>query len=119
MIADDKTIKTRKLYFGSDGGRLSYGETVPVEGGFYNITLNWKTNQISPTIEIIKLGLFFTTYAGTARVPELYIIPYGAKEVFLTYSILIPRYKTMEEFINKRECFYTENKTVKWAIVWP
>jgi hypothetical protein len=62
-------------------------------------------------------GLKYISDTGNTGRREQYIIPYGSKEVFLTYRIRIlpiPIYSESSTF----DIFYTELQTVKWTIVW-
>jgi hypothetical protein len=118
LICDRQIIKPKRSY-GSDGGRLDYGEEVPPEGNFYNINLQWRISQMPPSIEVIKKGLFFSSYRTGLNGPGYYIIPYGTREVFLTYSVLIPKYKSIEEWEINREYFYTAPQTIRWTMTWP
>jgi hypothetical protein len=118
LIGDNKEIKPIRTY-GTDGGRLDYGEEVPVKGDFYNMNLMWRPLGHPVSLEIIKRGLGFSSYRTKFKGPALYKIPYKTREVFLTYRVLIPKYKSTEEWSTGREYYYTEPQTVRWTLVWP
>jgi hypothetical protein len=118
LIVDRKVIKPQRNY-GSDGGRLSYGKEAPLTEMYCDITLKWETlSPPPPSLEKIKKGICFNSYT-TKLGQGIFIIPYGTKEVYLTYSVLIPKYKNMEDFLSNREYIYSDPQAVKWTINWP
>jgi hypothetical protein len=62
------------------------------------------------------LGVAYDSETGNTFRREEYSIPYGAREVFLTYRIRTPIYSSDWKHV---DFYYTEQQTVKWTFVWP
>jgi hypothetical protein len=114
LIADGKEIKRKRLYLSEKMFVDRWNvEEVNVEEEDRFIEMEWfvETAKANKT-EI--LALVYESETGDTLKREQYIIPYGAKEIFLTYSIRIPIYSDWKVV----DFFHTALKMVRWEIEW-
>jgi hypothetical protein len=80
------------------------------------IDMSWSVrrveNKVNGSIEMLS----YKSETGNTSKVEQYIVPYGSKEVFLTYNLIISTYTRGS---GKVEYFHTVSQTVKWIIEWP
>jgi hypothetical protein len=114
LIVDGKEIKRKRLYLSEkmfvDRRNV---EEVSVEEEERFIEMEWfvETTKNGKT-EI--LDLIYNSETGDTLKREQYTIPYGAKEIFLTYRIRIPIHLDWKVV----DFFHTDPKTVRWEIEW-
>ena len=117
LIADGKKIIGKK-HSSPYGGGAIYGDEAVLEGSYYNIQMFWSAFSPLRTIEGLKKGVYFRGFNRDFKYTH-YGIPYGTKEVFMTFSIRIPAYKNLEDFSINRNYYFTEPETVRWLMSWP
>jgi hypothetical protein len=117
LIADGKQINSKRLYFVSnDASNHILVETALYESEERELKMIWSLFSVNPSEKIIKEGLYYDTLTDKSNHLSRYIIPYGAKEVFLTYRIRFSIYSENYKTIN---IFDSEPQTARWFIEWP
>ena len=116
LIVDGKIINPKKKYFSTNEtiDRL-YEEDTGVDKEHRKLKLLWWALGVKPDEAKIKKGLFYETVIGKTPTPEQYVLPYGAKEVFLRYSILYP-YDVIKHSSNIN---LDQEYVVRWTMEWP
>jgi hypothetical protein len=109
LIGDGKLIRPKKQYFSNNEAISRKHETsVDINGNDYYLKMIWFILGAYRTESNLKQGLFYESLIEKDVYSELYNIPYGVKEIYLTYSIKFPN-NSME----------TEKKIVRWELQWP
>ena len=115
LIVDGKKVRPRKMYFTAiEMGKLRE-ESTPFEMESRTIMLSFWALGVKPDETIIIEGLFYNSAIWKLSTPEQYNIPYGAKEVFLRYSILYP-YDVIKHSSNIN---LDQEYVVRWTMEWP
>jgi hypothetical protein len=114
LVIDEREVKGKRLFSSSKMfiDRI-YLEDVDEKESIYYMNMEWFVEGTENKKRILRL--VYTSETGNTQKREQYIIPYGAKEAFLTYSIRIPIYEQGQGVIDS---FYTEPQTVKWTMEW-
>jgi hypothetical protein len=108
IIGDGKLILPRRQYFSNDEAiAIKYEKFVDTKRDILEFKMTWFALGARITNENIREGLFYETLD---RKKNIYIfnIPYGIREIYITYSILFPQ--------NENQVI--EQKTVYFRINW-
>lgn len=116
LIVDGKEVKKKRVFLSEKMfiDRLNIKE-VSEEREEHFIAMEWFIERNKDEDKRV-LRLVYESETGNTPRREEYIIPFGSREVFLTYSIRIPLDNPDWRIIDH---FYTELQTVRWTIVWP
>ncbi len=116
LIIDGKKVNPKKMYFSAIETDRLREESTNYEAEHREIMLSWWASRVNPDEKMIKEGLFFITANWEITTPEQYNIPYGAKEIYLRYSILYP-YDVISN--NTSSIDLDQEYVVKWTMEWP
>lgn len=117
LIVDGKIVRPKRQYFASnDAITRLYEEDVGVEKECRTLEFLWGTLEVNPDETVIKKGVFCVTFPEKSIIPEQYNIPYGAKQVFLKYSI---RYPLDVISNNMSNINLDQEYVVRWTMEWP
>ncbi len=116
LIIDGKYVRPKQEW-----GREYYDvwdrKTVGNEESDHLLESGWSLRPYSE--DGAKIGLCLWTNFLNRGQPLRYDIPYGTKEVYMTYSIIFPypltKCEEVDEIIKKAE---KQTYTVKWTITW-
>ena len=116
LVVDGKEIKGKKLFLSEKTfvDRLNFEWTSEKEE-YRFMEMEWLIERNQNKERSIK-RLVYESETGNTTKREQFIIPSGAKEIFLTYCIRIPIYNSDWRI---SDYFYTNLITVKWTIIWP
>jgi len=120
LFIDGKEVKGKRSFLSDKMfvDKLNFKEVSEEEKKYY-MEMGWfiERNQNADN-KIVRLVYTSDTGKNTGRREE-YIIPFGSKEIFITYCIRIPMYNTYDWETNYKPPLDTELITVKWTLVWP
>jgi hypothetical protein len=124
LIVDGKEIHPKRPLW--DAGTYeaitkSYEEDTEPEEGEYCMPMTWGTNygDNKTADEYLSEGIDFSYHTKGEEIdysPTHYNIPYGSKEVFITYRIRFPDYSEENDF---RSYIISESYTARFHIIWP
>ena len=116
LLVDGKEVKRKRPFLSEKWvDKLNAKEASEEEENCF-MEMEWYIERRKTSNRRIT-GLVYISDTGDTGKREQYIIPYGSKEIFLTYRIHIP---PLPIYSNRSttDFFYTELQTVKWSIVW-
>jgi hypothetical protein len=116
LVVDGNEVRRKRLFLSEKWVDYLYVREAGEEEENRFMEMGWYIER-SKTSNRRITGLEYISDTGNTGRREQYIIPYGSKEVFLTYRIRIPPIPIYSER-STFDIFYTELQTVKWTIVW-
>jgi hypothetical protein len=113
LMVDGKEIKRKRLFSEKMFVDSKNYENASEEEEEHIMVMRWFIKRDEKDKTKI-LGLHFYSETGNTLKREEYIIPYGSKELFLTYKIRFPLYTDSNDIV----FFHTESQLVKCLFVW-
>jgi hypothetical protein len=115
LIVDKKRRKARQLYFEDKRAvdKLDAEETI-ADRGQYFIEMNWFVTYQTVNKKKQTTEIFYKSETGNHLKKEQYTIPYGSKELFITYHIRFPNYP----FNFSKDNVYSEKQTIRYELIW-
>jgi hypothetical protein len=115
LIADEKKIKAKSLFPQEKNiVSLKFEETdISEEVRYIDMVLRGESETVNNQRKLLNLS--YQSETGKSRYKEQYTIPFGTREVFLTYCVQIPIYTEDYYFI---DFLNSEIQTVRWEIEW-